>query len=324
MTVRWGVIGPGGIAERFAAAMSDVDDGRIVAVASRSTERADVYGDRHDVPHRYGGPDAVAELVGDDEVDAVYVATPNQRHLDDAVAGLDAGRAVLVEKPIALDVAQAERMAAVARDRGVFLMEALWSRFLPGYRILRDVLDEGRIGTPLVAEADFGFVAPVDPTHRLFAPELGGGALLDLGIYAVHLCSWALGEVEDVAARGVIGSTDVDEIVTGLLRHRDGGLGVVKAAVRASLSCTARISGSDGWIAVPAFMHCPTELTVAGGGRVETIDASFTGDGLRFEIDEVHRCLAAGRVESDVMPLAASLAQLRVLDAIRAQIRATR
>lgn len=320
MTVRWGVIGPGGIAERFATAMADVDDGRIVAVASRSAERADAYGDRHDVAHRYAGDDAVAALVADDEVDAVYVATPNQRHADDAIAALEAGRAVLCEKPIARDVAGAERMVAVARDRGVFLMEALWSRFLPAYGVLRDVLDEGRIGTPVVVEADFGFVAPVDPTHRLFAPELGGGALLDLGIYAVHLCSWVLGDVDDVRAQGVIGETGVDEVVTGLLHHRGGGLGVVKAAVRASLSCTARISGTEGFITVPAFMHCPDSVTVVGGGRIDTIDTSFTGDGLRFEVEHVHRCLAAGRTESDVMPLDASLDQLRVLAALRAQL----
>jgi len=316
-TVGWGVVGPGGIAARFAEAMGVVDGGEIVAVASRSLERAHAFGDRFGIPGRYGDG---GDLLADPAVDAVYVATPHGRHEADTLAAVEAGRHVLCEKAFALNAAQARRMAEAARARGVFLMEALWSRFLPPYRRLGALLEEGRIGEPLLVEADFGFRVPVAPEHRLFAPALGGGALLDLGIYPVQLCALVLGRPERVAADGVVGETGVDEVVTGLLHHRRG-LGVIKAATRVALPCTARISGSEGWIDLPAFMHCPTSLTVtAAGGTTEHIDTAWEGDGLRFEIEEVHRCLAAGRVESEVMPLDESIALMEVLDAMRAQL----
>jgi predicted dehydrogenase len=177
--IRWGVLGPGAIATGFAEAMSMVDDGTIIAVASRAEERAQAFGQRFSIPHRYGDYGALGE---DPDVDVVYVATPNARHEADVLALLGAGKHVLCEKPFALNAPQARRMAEAARARGLFLMEAIWSRFLPAYRILTDLLRDGRIGAPLLVEADFGFRAPLQPAHRLFNAELGGGALLDLGI----------------------------------------------------------------------------------------------------------------------------------------------
>ena len=316
--IRWGVAGPGGIAARFAEAMTRVDDGRIVAVASRSAERADAFGDRFGVAARHGDYRALAD---DPTVDAVYVATPHARHEADTRLYLEAGKHVLCEKPLALDAAQARRMVAAAAAAGVFLMEAIWSRFLPAYRALADVLGSGRIGTPLQVEADFGFRVPVDPAHRLFDLHQGGGALLDLGIYPIQLCTLVLGPIEQVAAAGVIGATGVDEQVAAVLRHERGGLGVVQAAIRAPLACTARISGSDGWVELPAFMHCPTAFTVhAAGAAPEVVAGAFDGDGLQFEIVEVHRCLAAGRRESPTMPLSESVALATAMDTARSQI----
>jgi predicted dehydrogenase len=211
-------------------------------------------------------------------------------------------------------------MAAEARSGGLFLMEAIWSRFLPAYRALVEVIGAGRIGEPLLVEGDFGFRRPVDPAHRHFAPELGGGALLDLGIYPVQLCTLVLGPVERIVADGVVGETGVDEVVTALLHHAEDRLGVVKAAIRVNMTCTARISGTDGVIELPAMMHCPDSLTVASPVGIEQIDASYEGNGLRFEIDEVHRCLEAGLTESDVVPLHESIALATTLDTIRAQL----
>ncbi len=322
MTVRWGIAGPGGIAERFAEGMELVADGEIAAVASRSRNRADAFADRHDIRQRYG---SYGDLAADPDVDVVYVATPHSRHEQDTLTYLAAGKHVLCEKPFALNAAQARRMAEAARAGGLFLMEAMWTRFLPAYRRLRELLDDGRIGEPLVVEADFGFRVPVNPEHRLFDLALGGGALLDLGIYPVQLCAFVLGTPERVLADGVIGETGADEIVTGLL-HSGGRLGVVKAATRVALSCTARISGSDGWIGLPAPMHSPTALTIGGPGAtggtggIERVDAAFEGVGLRFQVEEVHRCLAAGQTESPVMPLDESIALLGVLDDMRAQL----
>ena len=188
--VRWGVMGPGAIAVGFADAMRLVDDGEIVAVASRAAERADAFGDRFAIPNRY---DSYAGLGEDPNVDVVYVATPQSRHAPDTLAMLRAGKHVLCEKPFALNAGSARQMVEEGRARGLFLMEAIWSRFLPSYRAIVDVLGAGRVGEPLLVEADFGFRRPVDPEDRLFRLDLGGGGLLDLGIYPIQLCSLVLG-----------------------------------------------------------------------------------------------------------------------------------
>lgn len=317
VAVRWGVAGTGSIASDFAEAMELVDDGAVAAVASRTTEAATAFAGRHGIGHAYGSYEALAE---DPDVDIVYVATPHSRHAADTLMYLEAGKHVLCEKPFALNAGEATAMADAARSRGLFLMDAVWSRFLPSYRSLADVLGEGRIGEPLLVEADFGFRADVDPAHRLFDLQLGGGALLDLGIYPVQLCSMVLGAPDSVVALGSIGATGVDEQVAAVLHQPDGSLGVIKAAVRTGLSCTARISGSEGWIDLPAWMHCPHEITVSTRRGIERLDCSFSGGGLRFEIEAVHRSLLAGETESNVMPLTETLQIMSTLDAIRAQI----
>jgi predicted dehydrogenase len=316
--IRWGIIGPGGIAVGFARAMRHVDDGQIVAVTSRSIDRANAFGDEFDVLARYEDEQALAE---DPDVDVVYVATPHSRHEADTLRYLEAGKHVLCEKPMALNAAQVRRMTAAAEAKGRFLMEAVWSRFLPSYQSLVDVLAAGRIGTPLQVDADFGFRMPFEPTHRLFDRAQGGGALLDLGIYPLQLCTLVLGPIEHIAAAGVLGETQVDEQVAAVLRHRDGGVGVMKAAVRAPLACTARISGTEGWIDIPAFMHRPGAFTVhtLGGEPAEVLEHPFD-DGLQFEIAEVHRCLAEGLTESPTMPLAESVALADAMDEIRRQV----
>ena len=317
MSVRWGVAGPGGIATQFADGMTLVEGGAITAVASRSRERADAYADRFGIATRHESYEALAE---DPDVDAVYVATPHSRHEADTLLFLEAGKHVLCEKPFALNAEQGRRMVDAARSRGLFLMEAMWTRFLPGYRALVDVIGEGRIGEPLLVEGDFGFRAPVQPDHRHFALELGGGALLDLGIYPIQLCTLVLGLPDRVVAAGHVGETGVDEQVAALLHHPGGRLGVVKAAIRTPMACTARVAGTEGWIDIPAFLHCPFWLDVNVGGSTERLDTAFEGDGLRFQVEEVHRCLADGRTESDVMPLDETLAIAAILDDIRTQV----
>ncbi len=315
--IRWGVVGPGAIAVGFADGMGMAEGGDIVAVASRSSERADAFADRYGIARRYGDYAALAQ---DGEVDAVYVATPQSRHADDTLQMLRAGKHVLCEKPFALNEGQAQSMVDEARRQNVFLMEAIWSRFLPAYRSLVDVVGSGRIGEPLLVEADFGFRRSLEPDNRLFRADLGGGGLLDLGIYPLQLCTLLLGPVEHVSAEGVIGETGVDEHVAAVLRHRGGGLGVMKAALRVNMTCTARVAGTEGVVEIPALMHCPNALRLLTPAGVEDIDGTYEGNGLRFEIEEVHRCLAEGRTESDVMPLDETVALTHTLDEIRRQI----
>ena len=211
-------------------------------------------------------------------------------------------------------------MAAEARSRGLFLMEAIWSRFLPAYRSLVDVIGEGRIGEPLLVEGDFGFRRPVDPTHRHFAAELGGGALLDLGIYPIQLCTLVLGPVERVVADGVVGATGVDEVVTALLHHPGDRLGVVKAAIASDMTCTARIAGTDGSIDLPAMMHCRNSLD-----RVEPCRRRAHRRRLRGERPPVRNRRGAslprrGAHREHGRSLHESIALATTLDAIRAEL----
>jgi predicted dehydrogenase len=315
--IRWGIAATGHIAGQFVTGLRQLDDADVVAVGSRSLERADDFADRHDIVNRHGSAEA---LGADPDVDVVYVASPHSQHEHDTLTYLNAGKAVLCEKPFALNRAQADRMVTAARERGLFLMEAMWARFLPAYATLRDLLADGTVGTPLVVEADFGFRRPFDPAHRLFDPALGGGALLDLGIYALQLASLVLGPPDRVAAQAHLGRTGVDEQVAAVLHHPAGGLAVVKAAVRVGLSCTARVSGSHGWVELPMFMHAPDHLVVGGSAGTERIDTAWDGEGLRFQAAEVHRCLRTGLTESPIMPLEETLSLAGTLDRVRAEI----
>jgi len=315
--VRWGIAATGGIARAFAQGLTLVDDAELVAVASRATDRARAFADEVGAPRAHGSYEALA---GDLDVDIVYVASPHARHHDDAILFLEAGKHVLCEKPMALSAAQVRAMADAAHRNDRFLMEALWSRFLPAYPVLTRLLDDGAIGRPRLVEADFGFRMPVDPAHRLFDLAQGGGALLDLGIYPLNLAFLVLGHPVEVHAVADLGVTGADEQTAAVLRHRDGALSVIKAAIRTNLACSARIAGDDGTIDIPAFMHCPQHLVVTTAAGVERIEAPMEGNGLHHQVHEVHRCLRAGLNESPVMPISESLALASTMDAIREQI----
>ena len=317
MSVRWGIAGPGAMAVGFANDLALVDDADLVAVGSRSIDRARAFSERFDVPNAHGSYD---ELAADPLVDVVYVATPQSSHERDTLMFLEAGKHVLCEKPFALNAAQGHRMVDAARDRGLFLMEAMWARFLPPYRKLVELLEDGAIGEPRLVEADFGYLMPRDPDHRLWDPSRGGGGLLDLGVYPVQLASLILGAPSRVAAAGFVGPLGVDEHVAAVLGHPGGALAVVKAAIATSLTCTARITGTLGLIELPAFMHCPRSLTVVRLGQREVIETPWPGGGWQFQVEEVHRCLAAGQLESPTMSLSETLSILGTLDAIRDQI----
>ena len=314
MTIRWGVAGTGGIAERFATAMTSVEGGSVVAVASRTRERAEAFGEPRGIARRHRSYEALA---ADPDVDAVYVATPHSRHESDTLLFLEAGKHVLCEKPLALNAAQVARMVATAQARNLFLMEAIWSRFLPAYVALADLLDAGRLGTIRQVEASFGFAMPMERSHRLYDPALGGGALLDLGMYPLQLCSWVLGPPDRIQAEGHVGETGVDEQVAAVLHHPGGAIGVVQAAIRCNLRCDARIVGDAGTVHLPAFMHCPEHLVVTTAQGQERIDAGWEGDGLRFQVDEVHRCLSTGAIESPGVPHEESLRLASAMDEIR-------
>ena len=199
-------------------------------------------------------------------------------------------------------------------------MEAIWSRFLPAYQLLAELLGDGVIGEVMSVDADFGLRFRRDPAHRLFDLALGGGALLDLGVYPLQLASLVLGPPTDVRAVAFVGSTGADEHVAAVLSHPDGAVATIRAATQLDLACTARISGTKGSIELPAFMHCPHSLAVATPAGVEHREAPIVGEGLRYQVVEVHRCLRAGEVESPTMALDETLRLAATMDRIREQI----
>lgn len=315
--IRWGIAATGGIARRFATGLAETGDAETVAVASRTAARAEEFGAEFDIAHRHASYEALA---ADPDVDVVYVASPHSRHEADTLLFLEAGKHVLCEKPFALNETQARRMIDAARERGLFVMEAIWSRFLPAYELLGQLLADGVIGEVESVDADFGIRFPFDPRHRLFDLGLGGGALLDLGIYPLQLATLVLGPARDVHAVAQLGESGADEHVAAVLAHESGALSTVRASTQVTLSCAARISGTEGVIDLPIFMHCPSSLTVTTIAGVEVRDVPIVGEGLRYQVAEVHRCVRAGELESPVVPHAETLRLAHTMDRIRAQI----
>jgi predicted dehydrogenase len=316
--VRWGVIGTGLISSTFAADLERTDSGSVVAVGSRRRESAEEFGERFGVPNRHGSYEA---LVADPEVDAVYVGTPHPMHHPDALLALHAGKPVLVEKPFTMNAAEAEELVATARAEGLFLMEAMWTRFLPGVVEIRRLLAEGALGDIVTVSADHGQWFAEDPAFRLFAPELGGGALLDLGIYPVSFASMVLGTPDRVVALSDPAFTGVDAQTSILLGHPGGAHAVLTCTLRAKSPTRAAIVGTEARIEIEGDFYAPVPFTVIPRAgelrRFEPPEEKLKG--LRYEADEVARCLAEGLLESPGMPLDETVAIMRTMDAVRAQ-----
>jgi predicted dehydrogenase len=316
MTVRWGILGTGIIAEALTHAIR-AEGGEVVAVSSASAARAASFArthgiGRHHAPHH--------ELLAAGGIDVAYVATTNDRHREDAIACLDAGVPVLLEKPFALSTAQAEDVVAVARRTGVFLMEAMWMRFQPGMLELERRIAAGEIGELRSVTVDFGVLAEPDPTRRWFDRAQGGGALLDIGVYPLTFALSLLGPATAAAAVGELAPTGVDEQVAVVMRH-ERGVSAWSASFVADGPVEAAVVGTEGTFKVPRLFHEVPHLTrLVRGGSVEEITIEGAGLGYRPEVREVHRCLAEGLAESPRMPLALSLTVMHWLDHLRDQL----
>jgi predicted dehydrogenase len=309
--VRWGIVGPGNIAASVLPDFAHVPGASVVAVASRSAERAKDFADRFHIARAYG---SYAEIMADDEVDVLYIATPHPQHYEVALAGIEAGKALLVEKAFTATVAGAERIIAAARDRGVFVMEAMWTRFQPAIVTARRLIDEGAIGEVRQIQADLGVDRPYDPTHRLFDPAQGGGAMLDLGVYPVSFAHYFLGEPGSIDVVGSLAPTGVDCEAGLLLGYPDGRSASILISLRNSLPGAARIYGTGGWIDIPPRFHHPKRLILQRTDQdPETIDQPPLGRGYAHELIEVTSCVQAGRQESALMPLDDTLAVQRTL-----------
>lgn len=315
--LRWGIVGTGNIASKFAQGLQALPTAKLVAVGSRSQQTADAFGDRFNVPHRHASYEALA---ADPDVDAIYIGTPHSLHLSNMIQGLDHGKAVLCEKPFTINAAQARQAIDLARARNLFLMEAVWTRFMPLFVELRRLLAEGVIGEVRMISADFGFRSQVNPATRLFDLKLGGGGLLDVGVYPINLASMILGRPDRIVSLAELGETGVDEQAAMILGYPGGQLAVLSTAIRTRSQHEAIIMGTEGYIRLPARWWYPSTLVVDWPNKLpETIEVPYEGNGYNYEADEVHRCLRAGKTESDIMPLDETLAIMETMDTLRAQ-----
>jgi len=315
--IRWGILGTGRVAGLFAEGLALVEGAEITAVGSRTQASAETFGDRFGVPHRFGSYEQLAHCP---DVDVVYVSTPHVHHHPNTLLCLRAGKHVVCEKPFTLNAREARELVACARERGLFLMEAMWTRFFPVMERVRSILRAGTIGEVRMLLADFGFSAPFDPAGRLFNPALGGGALLDVGVYTVSLASMVLGRPSRIAGLAHIGQTGVDEQGAFILGYPEGQLAVLSAAVRTATPRGATLVGTRGQIEIPMpFWSPPLMILRVEGEPDQRIELPYAGNGYDYTAAEVVRCLSAGALESDRMPLDESVAIMETLDAIRAQ-----
>jgi predicted dehydrogenase len=316
-SIRWGILGAGGIAGDFAEAVVAHTRAQLVAVGSRNKDRCERFATAHGIPTTHVG---YRDLVDDPQVDAVYVATPHSEHREHALLAIRAGKHVLVEKSFARNAAEAEEVFAAAQAAGVFVMEAMWTRFLPHIAALHEVIDAGEIGEIVNLRADHGQSFEFNPTSRLFDPALAGGALLDLGVYPVSFAHDFLGVPDAISATGTLTETGVDGQASIVLSYGEHTQATLSTTLWAKTPTTAAISGTEGFVTIESQFYRPTSFRVQRtDGRVWTFSQS-TPQGLQYEAAEVARRVAAGDLESARMTWANTLEVLRTLDEVRAQI----
>lgn len=320
--LRWGVVGAGGIAGVVVPDIQATDGNHVVAVAARELGRAQQFAKAHDIATAYGSYD---ELFTDPDVDIVYVATTHTQHRDLAIAALRAGKHVMTEKPFTLNAREAREVVAVARETGLFCMEGMWMRMNPTTRRAVDIAKSGRIGEITGVRADLSRLFPYDPNHRLYDLSIGGGALLDLGVYPATFAWLVLGRPDTVQATGSLAPSGSDLTVAMQWGYADGRVGQVFCSAAGPSPFAALITGTGGWIRIESRIHRPTAITVGTGGNDDLVEEVIEaepaiGGGFGHEIAEVARAIAAGETESPLAPLDDSVAMLEVLDEARAQL----
>jgi predicted dehydrogenase len=316
--IRWGILATGRIARDFTQDLALVDDAVAVAVASRSAEPAQRFAQAHGIARAHASWQALAD---DPDVDVVYVGTPHNAHYAAAKMMLEAGKAVLCEKPFTMTAAAARDLVETARGNDVFLAEAMWMRANPAVRRAVEWIDAGAIGEVKAVHAEFCVRAPLDPANRLRNPDLGGGALLDLGVYPVSLAQLILGTPTSVTATGKRTDLGVDETVGLLLGYASGAHAALSCSIASSGPVTATIIGESGHIEMPPQFHHPKVITLRprdGAAQVE--EFPYEGNGLRFQAIEVNRCLRAGLRESPILPQAATVAVMETLETALRQV----
>jgi len=311
---RWGIIGAAHIAEKFAEGLKELPEAVCYAIASRSQEKAETFRKKNGFEKAYGSYEAMLE---DPLVDIVYIATPNNLHFENTMMSLEAGKAVLCEKPFASNLSQVEQMIQKAKEKKLFLMEALWSRFLPSVQSFKQQMQAGAIGKPLLLEVDFGIKPNYDPKSRLFDPELGGGSVPDIGIYPLFLALYLFGKPESVQVTSVAAPTGTDMTTSILLKHAGGEISVLTSSFAMRLDTEAKLFGENASLRLCRMFHIPTKLMIRKGDDEEQeILVESVGNGYNYEAKEVMECLNRGETESQGMPFSFSLDLIRLLDEV--------
>lgn len=316
-TLKWGILGPGSISTKFATGLQSASNGRLVAVGSRNKERAEAFAQQFGATNVH---DSYEALAADPDIDAIYIGSPHTFHKDHAIMCMRAGKHVLCEKPFAVNANDAAEMIAVAQETGLFLMEAMWTRYLPVHEKIRELIAAGVIGDVRKLFADFGFrMGTVLPDHRLFNPALGGGALLDVGIYPLSLASNLFGTPNRIASLANLGSTGVDEENAFILGYENGEMALCSSDIQAHTPWEATIIGTAGSIKIHTPWFCPNQFTLKIDNTETLYTLDYKGNGYTHEAEEVANCIAEGKTESAGMPLVETLTIMQTMDQLRAQ-----
>lgn len=311
---KWGILGPGNIANKFMTGLGALDNAVPYAAGSREPSRAEAFAKKYNLKKAYGSYD---ELAADPDVDIIYISTTHPHHEEAAITCLNAKKAVICEKPFAANAAQAARMIDCARANKVFLMEAMWTRFLPHIKKTAELISEGAIGEVRHINADFGFRAGVDPKGRLFSPDTAGGSLLDVGVYNISFCNMIFGKApESISSQITVGSTGVDEIASALLGYKGQKSAFALSAIRLNTPQEALIYGDEGSIKLSPYW-CGDTILLNNKDGFKEIKLPFGNGGFQYEAAEVMDCLDKNLLESPVMPLDETLAVMKCLDKIR-------
>lgn len=316
-TIRWGILGAGGIAGTVGAEIVATPGNVVAAVGARDADRAAALAERLGAPRSYG---SYAALVADADIDVVYVTTTHAQHQEHALLALRAGKPVLVEKSFTLNARQAREVVSEARARRLFCMEAMWMRVNPLVRTAQDVAGSGRIGELVSVRADLSARVDYDPAHRLYDLAVGGGALLDLGVYAATFAWLFLGRPDTVQAIGSLSPTGSDATVAMQWGYQDGRFAQIASTTLGQNPLAGLIGGTAGWVSVHGRVSRPTSITIHDATGDEVLPDTLPGFGYGPEVAEVERCLRAGELESPLVPLDETVAILEVFDGVRSQL----
>ncbi len=315
--INWGIIGLGKIANKFTEGLTNVENAEIYGVASRSKENAISFAKEYNATVAYG---SYKQLMQDEKVDVIYIATPHVFHHELTMECIRNGKAVLCEKPFAMNITQAKEMIELSRSKNVFLMEALWTRFLPHFKFINEKIQSGDLGKIRFINADFGFMAEYDRSKRLFNKELGGGSLLDIGIYPVFMAYSLLGKPDKIEAKAEFTETNVDASCDIRFSYPDGVKAELFSTLLENTPTTAEIELEKGTIFLNSRFHEPTSVKITSEGKEETFEFGVETKGYNFEAEHVTRMLQEGKTESNIWNLDKTHDLMELLDAIREKI----